>query len=502
LPGELPRAADIVVVGAGTAGSVVAGRLAERTGRSILLLEAGPDYGPLDANQWPEEFLDHRTFALSHDWNYVNSSKYGKRGMRLERARIVGGSSAHNGCAAVWGLAEDYDAWEREGNPGWGSQALRPLFHEANERLAVNVPAAHEISPFHRAAIDAARSEGFDLLTDFNDLAGHTGVAINPVNAKGKLRWNAAFAYLDPVRAVPTLAIHGGVLVDRVVVEGGRAVAVECSDERGKRPRVDAGEIVLCAGAYGSPAILLRSGVGPADELLRLGIDVVLDLPAVGSNLQDHTGVVLSFEGSPELREALHEFVAAGGISRDEGTTVRARSSLCREAYDLHIYPVGREWSDAFTISPVNMETRSRGSVRLMGRDPGLPPAIDTGFFTDAEGHDLGVVLEGVEIARDLARSGSFARLLGPELGPLAGVTGADLRPLVRAEGVHDYHPSSTCRMGPAGDPTAVVDGEGRVYGIEGLRVADASIIPWLPRANINLPVAVIGERIARGMVG
>lgn len=497
---RFPAKADVVVVGGGTAGCVVAGRLAERGGRSVVLLEAGPDYGPCDPSKWPADLLDHRWFALSHDWGLQNSGLYGRPGMPLERARVIGGSSSHNGCAVVWGCASDYDAWEAAGDATWSGAALRPHFERATKQLGTYTPSREELGPFHAAAMDSAIAAGYTELADFNDMRGGTGISANPVNIRGPIRWNAAFAYLDPARGSPELTIVGDALADRIVVDGGRAVAVEVLMD-GERHRIEGGEIVLTAGAFCSPAILLRSGIGPADDLRALGIGVQRDLPGVGRNLQDHAGYVMTYAGTPAMRDALREFVSAGGISRDEGTTLRARSSHSLDAgYDIHIYALGRHEGE-FTISPSNMFTRSRGSVRLASADPAASPIIDCGFFTDIDGVDMAITLEGVALAREFASSGPFGRLLGEEIGPLAGVTGEELREAILVEATHDYHPSGTCKMGPASDPLAVVDEEGRVHGVAGLRVADASNFPVLPRANTNLPTAVVAERVVAGML-
>jgi choline dehydrogenase len=502
-PRAIPSYVDTVIVGGGTAGAVLAGRLAERSDRSILVLEAGPDYGPRHGGGWPAPLLDARALPVQgHDWEYRSTSAHGLSGLALERARVIGGCSAHNGCAAIWGSRVDYDHWERLGNPGWGAEALQPLFRLANERLQVRRPAPGEITPWHQAVLDAAPGAGLPLIDDLNDLDGDIGIAPAPVNIVGGVRWNTAFAYLDPVRDRTNLHILGQVLVDRVILRGGRVAGLEAIGPEG-RFRVETSQVVLCGGAYGSPAVLLRSGIGAPDDLRALGIPPVHALPGVGRNLHDHPAFTLQYAGTEVLVAALEAFRDAGNWLPEEQTIAKARSRRCVEAFDLHLYPVGgpagpgsSSWT--FSIPVAAMTPRSRGSLRLAGPGPDLPQIIDHGYLTDLEGHDLEVLLDGIEMARALTAQSPLATLIGAEIGPGATLDDrAALRQAVPSLSNHYYHPVGTCKMGPAGDPDAVVDAAGRVHGLEGLYVADAAIIPVIPRANTNLPCAVIGEKIA-----
>jgi choline dehydrogenase len=484
---ELPRTVDTVVVGGGTAGAVVAGRLVEGSARRVLVLEAGPEYGPFVGGRWPEPLLDARYIPVDdHDWGYVSAARHGRPGLRLERARVVGGCSSHNGCAAVWGHRSDYDGW---GVPGWSADDLAPLFERVRERMRIRLPEMGEVGPFHEAVLAAGPDAGLPRTDDLDDLDGGVGMCLSPVNTVREggrvLRWNAAFGYLDPVRADPRLTVVGDALVERVVVERGRAVAVEVIVGAG-RERIACGEVVLAGGAYGSPTVLLRSGVGAADALRRIGIAPVHDLPAVGANLHDHPACTLTYRGTDRLIRALQGF---GGPLREEGTIAKARSSRCGEAFDLHLYPFGspywnRDGTWMFAIPVACMTPRSRGTLRLASADPEAPPIVDHGYLTDPEEHDLAVLRDGAEVARRLAAQAPLAELLGPEIAPDAD----DLR----AAAVHYYHPVGTCAVG------TVVDAEARVVGIDGLRVADASVIPRVPRANTNVPCLVVGEKVAR----
>jgi choline dehydrogenase len=500
------RGVDTIVVGGGTAGAAVAARLAAGSDRQVLLLEAGPDYGPRDSGRWPAELLDFTAMPVtSHSWGYLSACPMGKPELPLDRARVIGGCSSHNGCAAVWGHRDDYDGWAALGNPSWDTASLLPIFAAVASQLRVFTPTRDEITSWHRACLDAAPAAGFPVVPDVNDVDLDLGIAIGPINVAEGVRWNTAFAYLDPVRALPNLTIRGDTLVDRVVVDRVQATAVEVVGTNG-RERIEADEIVLCAGAYGSPLILLRSGIGDPADLEPLGIATVHPLPGVGRNLQDHTASHVAFAGTPALVEAMDAFVAAGGSPREEGTIVVAKSSRCRSAFDLHLYPIGKRLPDGgwhFGIYAAIMTPRSRGTVRLSGPDPEAPPIIDHCYFADADAADLAVLADGIDLARRMAACNPLRHLAGEETWPGPGVRDrAALQSHLRTAAAHDYHPAGSCKMGPADDPTAVVAPRGRVHGLDDLYVADASIMPIVPRANTNLPAAVVGERIARHLLG
>lgn len=461
----------VVVVGGGSAGCAVAGRLAEG-GRHVTLLEAGPDYGAFADGRWPSDLLDARALPPSHSWGYVSSARHGARALPLDRARVMGGCSAHNGCAAIWGHRLDYDGWPA----GWSTNELRPIFERANRQLRVRSPQASEIGPFHEAVLAAGAAVGLPLADDLNDFDHEVGIAAAPINVVDATRWNAAFAYVDPVR--DRIEVRGEAQVDRVLLQGGRVVGVRLADGE----ELHADEVVLAAGAYGSPAILLRSGI-----------------PA-GENLHDHPAVTLEFRGTPALIAALEAFARERPL-REEGVIAKARSSLCREAFDLHLYPFGspywRPGQWMFAVPVACMTPRSRGTVRLASMDPTAAPILDHGYLTDPEEHDLAVLLDGLELARGLAGASPLRNLLGPETRPGPELLEREaLRAHIRAHAVHYYHPVGSCAMGQ------VVDSAGRVLGVSGLRVADASIIPTIPRANTNLPAVVVGERVAELMLG
>jgi choline dehydrogenase len=498
---EMPRYADTVVVGGGTAGAAVAGRLAHRSDRSVLLVEAGPDYGPFDPQAWPADLLDARQLPTSHGWGYTSAAVNALPNHPLERARVIGGCSSHNGCAAIWGSRADYDGWAALGNPGWAADDLLPFFRQANEMLRVRRPAADEVTPWHQACLEAAATMGLPIVEDLNDLDQDVGMSTSPANIHNGLRWNTAIAYLDPVRTRGQLTVIGDTLVNKLRLSQGRVVAVEVMGPDGAAD-IECAQVVLCAGAYGSPAILLRSGVGPADELRASGVEPIQNLPGVGRNLHDHPAMYLKFSGAPELIAALQAFERRGGVLMAEQTIAKLRSPFCQSAFDLHLFPVGGPFLDAnssgeaweFVLPVANMTPQSRGGLRLRSNDPSTAPLIDTGYLTDPEDADLTLLVSGVEIARQFARQSPLAEWIGDEIPPTADCHD---RESIRRNCAHYFHPVGTCKMGPASDPAAVVDSRGKVQGWENLYVADASIMPVIPRANTNLPALVMGERIA-----
>jgi choline dehydrogenase len=499
--GDRPFSPDTIVVGSGPSGCAIAAKLAAGSSRNVLLLEAGPDYGAHDSGRWPAELLDYTYMpGESHSWNYRSAGALGTPNLSLERARVMGGCSAHNGCAAVWGHRADFDGWAAHGNPGWDAESILPFFISANATMHVRPANDNEITPWHRACVAAGPGAGFPILPTINDFDADLGITFGEINVAQGIRWNSGFAYLDPLRSAPNLVIVGDTLVDRVIVENGRAVGVDVITPAGPE-RIDAPEIILAGGAYGSPLVLLRSGIGNVAELTALEIPVVLDLPGVGENLQDHTASNIGFDGTPELVAAMDAFVAGGGIAREEGTIVLAKSSLCETAFDLHLYPIGsrsRGGGWVFAIYTAIMTPKSRGSVKLSARDPEALPIIDHQYFGDEAGADLAVLIEGLEFARALGNSEPLRSLAGAESSPTAGLRDRDsLKTYLRVNSTHDFHPAGSCKMGPASDPEAVVDHTGKVHGIDGLYVGDVSIMPEVTRANTNIPAAVIGERIA-----
>ena len=497
LSSQIARYSDTVVIGGGTAGAAVAGRLAERGSQSVLLVEAGPDYGHLAEARWPAELLEGRALAQTHDWAYTSAALAGQPGHALERARVIGGCSAHNSCIALWGSRADYDGWAAQGNPGWSTDEVVPYFQRAAARLCVREFEPEEITPFHGACLDAMVSAGLPEVADLNDLDQDVGAAMVPVNIRDGMRWSTSLAYLDPVRDGGALTILGDTLVDRINLDSGRAVSVDVVRD-GERMTIAAGRVVLCAGAYGSPAVLLRSGIGPADELSMLDIAARIDLSGVGRNLHDHPAVSLKHHGTRLFDSSMETFMAAGKTVFTDQSLAKARSDRCDDAFDLHIAPTTSSGPDSggrweCVMYAAHMAPKSRGRLTLRDADADSSPVIDTGYFTDPDDDDLAVLMDSVEMMRAIARQRPLAELIGRELDETAGLVGLED---LRRSSLHYFHPVGTCKMGPASDPTAVVDSTGKLHGAEGLYVVDASIMPVVPRANTNLPALMVAERI------
>ncbi len=385
----------------------------------------------------------------------------------------------------IEGSPADYDEW----GPGWTYAELRPYLERA--KTALRTAAANTDRPvsFHVAFAEAAQAAGLPRLTDPNDPDQPVGVAPFPANVVDGRRWNAALAYLDPARGRENLTIEGDSLVDRVELAGMRATGVVAADGR----RFGARTVVLAAGAYFSPAILLRSGIGPERELTRLGIPVVSDL-ATGSRLLDHCGTTVAWEPSSALQAEAAEHARRDGLVEPH-VVLKAASSRCPAGrWDLHllswIYPSGADGRYETAAIVFHMKPLSTGRVTLSSADPLEPPLVERGFLSREE--DLGPILEGIELAQTLAATAPLCDLLGDEVRP------RDLDPerYVRDTIRNYFHPAGTCAIG------SVVDTDGRVLGLEGLSVADASIMPTIPRANTNLTTAAIAERIATTLDG
>lgn len=491
---ELPKRADTIVIGAGTGGAAFAATLARHSGQDVLLLDAGPDYGPRDSGRWPADMLDALAIPSSHDFHLPPARGSLGRTIDTPRARIVGGSSAHNGCTASVSARYDYDEWAAQGNPGWTADEVLPLLEWAHERFRVRRYRYEELTPPQRAFVEAGRACGLPLADDLDDIAAAEGIGPMPVNIVDGVRWNASFAFLDQVRHLPNLTIVGDAPVTDLIVADGAVRGVTVLREAGP-VTVTAARVVVAAGAYHSPALLLRSGIGPAKDLAALEIPVRADLPGVGRHLLDHACVQLDFTGTPELPDQL----AAMEWGPDEQSLGRMRSSRCDDGpYDIHVFMVAGANSGHPGLPPISlyggaMRARSQGTVTLGPDLDWSRPVIDHAYGTDPEGHDVAVLGEALDLLHRMTEQPVLAAQLGTAVG-------RDTDPL---DAIASYcHPAGTCKMGPATDPSAVVDHRGEVHGIRGLHVADASIMPAITRGNINLPTAMIGARIATMLAG
>jgi choline dehydrogenase-like flavoprotein len=406
---------DFLILGGGTAGCVLANRLSDG-GATVTLVEAGPDYGPAEDGAWPADLLDPRAPSDSHDW-------YPDAEFSLSRARVIGGCSAHNACFVTIGDRGDYDEWA-EFAPGWDFDSLRSYLDHGRGQIAARYQSGEEIPEWADVIERAAVEAGLPLLEDFNEVTIPEGVGYLPCNISDGKRWSTVFAYLDPARDREGLTVIGDALVDRVILDGARASGVVIFTDNGET-ELPANVVILAAGAFGSPGILLRSGIGPSDDLRRLGIQVAADRPGVGRNLLDHPGVNAVFGAAPELEAELRSKEASGRMC-GAANMVRVASSNCGEGtWDLHLVPwtardiqnlTGSEWR--VSLSPYVMKPLSAGSVRLRSPAPDDPLEVDLGFLSDPDGIDLDVLVDGVELVRRIASTNAFSKSVTGEAVP------------------------------------------------------------------------------------
>ena len=522
---------DFIVSGAGSAGCAVAARLSESGAHSVLLLEAGPR----DTNPWihipigfAKVFIDE-----SVNWKLETEPVEALNNRRLyqPRGKVLGGSSSINGTIYIRGQPGDYDEWRQRGLVGWDWDSVLPFFKKAEDNVrgaddlhgtggplrVSDVPTAWDLPT---AMIAAAEQAGIPANKDFNG-PKQEGTGFYQFTATDKRRWSTAKAYLGPAKGRGNLHIETNAHARRVLIEDGKAVGIEFQTPGGVRTARARREVIVSGGSFGSPQLLQLSGVGPGDLLREMGIEVKADLPGVGAHLRDHFNTYLAFRCAKpvtgnDLANSLPRRLMAGAQYVLTGTGPLSSTGICAGAFlrsdprlerpDIQINMFN--WAaksrtltevipfpfSAFTISPVHLRPDCDGSVRIKSPDPMAPPAIRYEFLRSE--YDKQAILHGMRVAREIARQPALKDFMVEEVLPGPGVASdEEMLADVRERAVANYHPMGTCRMGDAID--SATDARLRVHGIDGLRVADASIMPSIVAGNTNAPTIMIGEKCA-----
>jgi choline dehydrogenase-like flavoprotein len=513
---------DYIIIGAGSAGCVMAARLSEDPSVKVLLLEAG---GKDSAKEIHIPAAFSKLFKGPNDWTYYTQPEpqLGNRSLYWPRGKVLGGSSSINAMIYIRGHRYDYDQWRDLGNPGWGYSDVLPYFKRSEDQQR-GADDYHGVGgPLHvtdlisrnllsDAFVEAATQCGFPRNPDFN---GATQEGFGPYQVtqfQGK-RWSAAAAFLHPAMSRPNLTVRTDVQVFDIIFEKKRAAAVSFQHENSSQQERVAREIILCAGSIGSPQLLMLSGVGPAEHLRTLDIPLICDLPGVGANLQDHTAVPVAYQCTQPVSladaESLKNLARYMTMKKgpltsnvaEAGAFLKVASTAPAPDLQFHFGPgyyhehgFQKYQGHAFTLGPTGIRPFSKGRLTLRSSNPLDSPLIHANYYADQR--DMDVMVEGLKIARQIASAHAFSKYRGAEILPGADVKDDKaLRNHVTHFAETLYHPVGTCKMG--NDVQSVVDSELRVRGVDGLRVVDASVMPTVPGGNTNAPTIMIAEKAA-----
>ncbi|MDF1750002.1 MAG: choline dehydrogenase [Alphaproteobacteria bacterium] len=526
---------DYIIIGAGSAGCVLANRLSADPANSVLLVEAGPD-----DNDWTLKMPSALTIALGrtkHNWAYRGESEPGlnHRVLKHDRGKVLGGSSSINGMVCIRGHARDYDTWRQMGCEGWSYADVLPYFKRLESYtggdseyrgrdgpLKVNRPTAQ--NPIFQAFLDAGEEAGYPRT---EDICGRVqeGFGLLDSTVHGGQRWSAVRAFLDPIRSRRNLTILTETRTRRILFQDKKAVGIEVQDKSGTlRDYQACKEVILSSGAVASPHLLMLSGIGPADHLNEHGIKVIADRLGVGENLNEHPDFVMKYlcrqpvsllpytRGLGKIKIGLQWFLSRTGVATsnqfDTVACIRSSAGVDYPDIQLTIVPIAVEEGSvdpmkvhSFQIHIGLMRAHSRGRIFLKNNDPMAQPGILVNYLDDPRDRDI--LRKGIRLVRELIEQPAFQEMAGDEIFPGSEyITDAQLDQMLTKAVDTQWHLSGTCKMGSAQDPMAVCDSQGRVIGVDNLRVVDASLMPLVVNGNTNCPTLMIAEKMSDAILG